>query len=464
MTARMIASTESTASPLPAVSPSRRSRFGTWLTILFTFIICFTAYVPLSISIAGLNLRASQMLLPVVFGWLLLQKTTLRMRLTSLMLVFLALLLWTSLLFWTLVNSDSYTALVHPLGRVFLLGLNLLHTAALYLLVSNSNRLRDTIYSWMGSVTVLNCFLLITAVGSALDIPLFRGMVNQEEAPVLVNGGFSSEIVSRFTFSGIIAGVISAATLIIVVSLVAQRNRRVPRWIWFCGLMATIGIVIGFSRQGMVSLVGGLGIVGLIMILHGRIKQLLRIILLTPLVIIPGILLINLIPGGQSFFQAFAGRTLQLFQNEAYSSGTVGSRTIMWSGMLNDVLRNPLWGNGQDNYLKYYAVIDPAGEGSHNFPLEVFHASGLVGFLAYMMFHLVIFTVVWRILFRRSTTPHDRQIMTGIIGALVAFWLSSLTNLIFTNPVYWAMLGLSVAGARLSSDNSRTQRSDSMIV
>ena len=200
-------------------------------------------------------------------------------------------------------------------------------------------------------------------------------------------------------------------------------------------------------RPGVVSLAGGLGVVASYFFLRLRFKRLIRLAVLIPIVLIVGFWIISQLPGGQGFYQAFMGRTLQLFQPEAYATGTVGVRLQLWSGMWNDVARNPFWGNGQDAYLKYHP--NPNEEGSHNFPLEVLHAAGLVGFLGYGILHLLILTRGWRGAFCRSASEADRYLLLGLLGAAIALWLSSLTNLIFTTPIYWAVLGIVLAGTRL---------------
>ena len=417
------------------------------LTSVFIFLVCFSVWIPFSINLGGLNLRASQIFLPLVFLWLLTHKATWRIARSNVPLAAAGFVLWGAFLFWTLVNFANYESLIKPLGRVFLLGLNLLHLVAIYWLVVRTRQWRGAMSALLFSVTFFNALLIIVTIGASLGIPFFQGMVTAEDGPALIGGELVQTEFARFKFSGVSGGVISAAVLAIVTVIVLTPQSKPAWWLWLVGVINVAGLVVGFSRQNVVSLAGGLGVIAFYLFLRKRLQRSIRLAALIPIIMIIGFWIMSQLPGGQGFYQAFMGRTLQLFQPEAYATGTAGARLQMWSGMWEDIARNPFWGNGQDAYLKYYP--NPGGEGSHNFPLEVLHTAGLVGFLGYGILHLLILTQGWRRAFCRSASEADRYLLLGLLGAAIALWLSSLTNLIFTAPIYWAVLGRVLAGARL---------------
>ncbi len=417
-----------------------------WLMYLFIFAICFTAWVPVSVNVGGLNLRVSQMLLPIVLLRLLPGQPVFVVSRGKLRLFVSGALLWASLLFWTAVNAASYDSMARPFGHVLLLGLNLLHMAAVYLLVARTGRLREALLSLLVSVSVLNAVLLVTTVGAELGIGFFQRFLSEEGAELLVGGELAAGVVSRFKFAGVISGVMSAVALIVTVTLLLRRDRRRSKWPWLLGAVSVAGMVVGFSRQNVVSLAGGLAMVGWYLFVRGQLGRLVRITMVSLIVAVIGVAVLHQLPGTRAFVQAFAGRALQLFQPEAYTTGTVGGRMQLWSGMWRDIAGNPLWGNGQDAYLKHHP--NPWERGSHNFPLEVLHASGIVGFLAYAHLHLAVFGAARKAVRLRHLPETERWLLLGLIGAAVAVWLSSITNLIFSNPVYWMVLGLLVAGGR----------------
>jgi O-antigen ligase len=418
------------------------------LTFVFIFASCFSAWIPFAINLGGLNLRVSQIFLPLVFLWLLTHKATWRIARSNLPLAVAGFVLWGAFLFWTAVNFASYESLVKPLGRVFLLGLNLLHLVAVYWLVVRTQQWRGAVSALLVSVTFFNALLVIVTFGAGLGIPFFQGMLVETRQPVLVGGELVSAEVVRFTFSGIQGGVMAAMVLTIVAVFLLTSQSKPAWWLWLVGVINAAVLMVGFSRQNVVSLVGGLGVIGFYLLLRKRLQRLIRLALLISVIIITGFWLISQLPGGQGFYQAFMGRTLQLFQPEAYTTGTVQGRVRMWSGMWEDIARNPFWGNGQDAYLKY---ANPGEEGSHNFPLEVLHTAGIAGLIAYGGLHLLIAITGWRSLFRKNVREADRWLLLGLLAAYAALWLSSLTNLIFTTSTYWVVMALVLAGARLLS-------------
>lgn len=418
----------------------------TWLTSLFIFAICVSAWIPVSVQLAGLNLRVSQMLLPVVYLRLAVLRPTLTMSRTVLPLMLSGLVMWAGLLFWTLANLGAYVSIVGPLGRVVLLGLNLLHVAAVYLLVTRTQRQHEAVFSLLASVAILNGVLLLATIGDTLGIPLAGGLISEEGAPILVDGEVASGVVSRFTFAGVTAGVVSATVVILAATLLLQPRPAHAPWLWVFATVGAVGMVLGFSRQAVVSLAGGVGVIGLSLFTHGRLGRLMRGALVLPVAVALGFWLVTRVPTGQAFFQGFSGRTAQLLQAEAYETGTVQARTLIWAGMLRDIRQNLLAGSGQDAYLRYMA--NPDESGSHNFPLEIFHAAGLIGVLAYAFLHIAILAAAWHALRRKARAGADWWLLLGLVGAFVAVWLSSLTNLIYANPVYWAVLGLLLAVTR----------------
>jgi O-antigen ligase len=91
------------------------------------------------------------------------------------------------------------------------------------------------------------------------------------------------------------------------------------------------------------------------------------------------------------------------------------------------------------------------GGGSHNFPIEILHATGLSGFLPYAYLHAALLWTAWGALGRAHRRDEDRWLLLGLAGAFVVVVLSSLTNLIFWTQAYWLIAGLLAAGSRLTS-------------
>src|SRR5215471_12549621 len=143
-----------------------RRHNGVWASVgldlgpllsVFIFSACLSAWVPVSIDLGGLNIRASQLVLPVVLFSLLWAVPSRRLSLWSLITVACGLAWWFSLVAWTLVGSAE---LGHPAGRVLLMGLNLIQAVAMYLLVVRLDDLRVPLRAFLWSVAALNLLVL----------------------------------------------------------------------------------------------------------------------------------------------------------------------------------------------------------------------------------------------------------------------------------------------------------------
>lgn len=420
---------------------------------LFIFAICFSAWIPLSIDVAGLNIRASQILLPIVYyRWFAFRPAPRVSR--DLMLVMISGgVIWCAVLFWTLVHSSTYESLFGPLGRVVLLALNLLHIPPIVFYATQPQRWNKAVLALLVSIAILNSILLVAAIAIQMGLRLPEGWVVMEQAPVLLGRQLTGDLVPRFTFAGVTGGVMSTVVLIIATTLLVSPGALRGFWWWVVALVGSIGMVVGFSRQAVISLAAGIAVFTLGLLRHTQPMRAVGAAALASAITLAGMGIVTVLPGGRPFQSAFTGRSAQLVQPQAYRTGTVEARMVLWRGMLRDVARNPMVGAGQDVYVKYMA--DPGARGAHNFPIEILHAGGLVGFLAYAVLHATLFMVAWRVWNSPLASDGQPWLALGVAGGYVAVWLSSLTNLIYTNPVYWAVVGLLLAAGGLPPSDSR---------
>src|SRR6187200_1054919 len=124
---------------------------------LFVFAIAATVWVPLSIPIAGLNLRLSQAALPIVLVALLVIRPVHRVSVWSVIVFVAAVWWWSQLALWTLIAGPTYG---HPGGRVLLMALNLIQGLAAYVLVMRTQNLRIALAAVLVSVTFFNWMLV----------------------------------------------------------------------------------------------------------------------------------------------------------------------------------------------------------------------------------------------------------------------------------------------------------------
>jgi O-antigen ligase len=411
---------------------------------LFIFSICLTIWLPISIAVGGLNLRASQLLLPIVLGLLATTPPRLEVSLWSLLTAAGGVVWWLSLVCWTVVNGPQFG---HPLGRVLLMALNLAQGVAVYVLIVRVGDARAPIRALLWSVTLLNAMLVVVTAAASFGVPVPERWLAPEAAPLYVNGEIVAGTVQRFIGTGVMTGCISASAAVLAICLWFDPAWR-HRWLLaVSGIAGLVGMVIGFSRQSVLSLVLGLIVAAPFLLSRGHVVRAFKLAAIGSVLTTVAILLILATAPGRQFWYAFIGRTAQFFDPQAYRSGTAASRADIWTGMLSDIARNPLVGQGQDSYLRY---MDPWEEGAHNFPMEVIHSTGLLGFAGYLMMHGLAPVLAIVMLAGRRFDEATRVPLIAVLGAYAAIVAASITNIIYWNPTYWLLVALMIAAVRLA--------------
>ena len=117
---------------------------------------------------------------------------------------------------------------------------------------------------------------------------------------------------------------------------------------------------------------------------------------------------------------------------------SIEMRTESAAGAVTTVTANATLGVGLGNDIRY----DWRGGSVHNFPLEILLSTGVVGLLIWLVFaYLVIQQIRWA--WRRDPAFGAAYLQIAVfVGTL------SLTLNMLTHPVFWALVGLMMAGAR----------------
>jgi O-antigen ligase len=420
-----------------------------WLIRLFVIAVIASAYMPVALSLFGFNLRFSQTLIPILLVRLA-SSGVLKKRSPFGNKLFLAgSLFWVSLLGWTIVHAGESGNLAQPFGHVILMGMNLVHALIAYLLVVSEDELRKAAIVLLASVAVFNGLLLLANTDAVRNHVDTSFLTQDEGAVVLQSGAMGGSNISRFVV-GVATGNISAAALVLVMSLL-WTGRESRGLLGAVAIMCIVGIVVGFSRQALVGLAAG---TSLMMVYLMKARNLKRVIgLVAVAVFFVGVFFATAqISITESYWEAFAGRAMLLRDPNSYGDGTVNDRLRMWSMMADDIRENPLAGSGQDAYLVYFPYA--GGSGSHNYPLEVLHATGILGFLPFLYLHAAAMWESWRMAGNRRIERAARLRMLGLLLAFCVLVLSSLTNLIAWNPAYWLLFGIVAGSARLLKQRS----------
>jgi len=405
---------------------------------LFVVLTCATVWIPWSIQIGGLNLRLSQIALPFVILVLWQDRPRLVIRRSTVPVAACAILYVGSLAFWTALNPSI--AELQPFGRVGLHALNLMHMVVAYMLVVRTKSLLPFLRTFVTSVAVFDLGFVVLAVGVAAGVLPSFGIIEESLQPVFDQvAGVAAETVRRIESGGITAGCLSAGAL---GALLALRTRTRPPGTLYTavvGMALGAGLVVGFSRQAVLSLAAAVLVVVFGVGLAGRVKPLLRLTGWLALLAAGSLVIVLVVPGLRQYLDAFAGRALLLFSERAYSAGTVSDRISMWGLMLREVAQNPFVGHGQDTYMRYYPA--DFGGGSHNFFIEVLHAGGAVALVALLGLHLAALARGWRAVSRSRRRRDQRALVLAVAASVAAVVFAAMTNLIYWNPSYWILLG-----------------------
>lgn len=419
------------------------------LSAVFVFACCLSAWLPLSLTIAGLNLRLNQLCLPLVLYLYSMRY----LKSPAVLPVFLSgcgLAYWLALLIWSLASP---VVSLTSVGHVVLVGLNLLHLMAGYMIGCHLADLQKLMRQFIFSVAALNIVLALVTVATTLGLPVPSSMLSEEAVPLLVDGDVVMGTLLRFKFGGILAGCFSAAAVCVALALLLKtRNSRDQYMLMLGIILCGSGMILGFSRQAFLSLVAGLIIILGFLVLRGGALKIMKTsaIVGASLLLVTGA--VKILPGGENYLQAFNGRVAQLFESQTYTTGTASARSAMWTGMAEDIAANPWRGAGQDAYMKHFP---DEGGGSHNGLLEALHAAGIVGFVPWLALHLSLLALPsWQLL-RGSRDHPDTYLLLGLLASVTACMLAVLTNLMFWNATYWLLLGLLAGAVRRYSQFGR---------
>ncbi len=115
-------------------------------------------------------------------------------------------------------------------------------------------------------------------------------------------------------------------------------------------------------------------------------------------------------------------------------------RLAHWQAAINMGTTHPFLGVGLGNYETAYPDFRliywkyPLGH-AHNYYLNVFAETGMIGVISYVSMWLVLFVVTWRTS-RRQPDPLSRFIAVGLLGTWTYLAIHSLTDNLYVNNLF----------------------------
>lgn len=117
----------------------------------------------------------------------------------------------------------------------------------------------------------------------------------------------------------------------------------------------------------------------------------------------------------------------------------VVERIAHWQAALNMTEANPVTGVGLGNYeivYNEYRLLnwkEPLGH-AHNYYLNILAETGIIGFLVFMIFWIVVFYITWHT--RQHPDPIARAIGIGLLGSWTYIAIHSLFDNLYVNNLF----------------------------
>jgi hypothetical protein len=423
-----------------------------WAMATFFVVACAQNWYPLFIKAGGFNIRLSQFLTFVLLQTLIVEhvRGTIRLRRAPFFWFFVA--LFGAMVMSTVLYSPM---LKRGLGTTFLLGANIAHYVLAYWLVTvrpgfyrRALRLCAVITVSLVVVGLINVLLLV------VDVPVITAALKdvsfQQRLSTLAYT--NTRVVFYRSYSwGTHTGCYIATLGYFALGCALDRNTRQRALYGFAASAAAIGVVISLARGPLLTVGASLVTLIMLFLMTGRIRQLSRLLgasLVGLAMIAAMVMSLRSVPYVQGFFA-------RVTQMSNVQQGSALPRIYAWSRMIMDIQNHPITGVGADMYRLYMAEFhrDPTFKyPSENFPLEILHSAGLLGFVPYLIAHIGIVAIAFKSMVRgkRFELP-----VAGVLAGFVGLWLGgSTTNIAATGTVYWVVLAIVAAAPYVHSEEA----------
>lgn len=136
------------------------------------------------------------------------------------------------------------------------------------------------------------------------------------------------------------------------------------------------------------------------------------------------------------------------------STGTAGTRLLMWEGSLKMIAARPLTGYGLETLklvmpkyvsTKFYLLEAARLDKTHNELLQIAATMGILGLAAYLFMIFTFFKLVFKTL--KKLIPGEALFLTGLAAAILGFiaQLQFSFSQLNSSFIFWILLGLSAA-------------------
>ncbi|MGH7575462.1 MAG: O-antigen ligase family protein [Longimicrobiales bacterium] len=403
------------------------------------------AWLPPIATVAGFNIRAHQLFLGITVAVFLLRPAVIGQRPPWARQYALPMAaLWAVALLWTTFNSPF---LALGLGHVALLGLNLIHAWLLMLLIGDDTQVLRRCFRLLAWATIAALgWTVFVLTAAQAGVQVVRDLIFIDAVPLVGPTGVRSGEIARFVWGLPLASYFASLTLICA-GLLRCRGWGSRPLFAIAAVAGAVGVVLEPARGPIVAFLGGVLTYGIGLLVQGRLVRLATTAGGALALIGAAYFAVAVIDSPRyPVRDAFMGRFVQLATVEQYTVGTASERMHVWRHMLEDIRSRPLAGAGFDAYRTYVSKDDQTSE---NFPLEVLHSTGVIGFGAFAAFQLLAVWRAVRVVLRHRLETSISHAVLSLLAAHAGLTLATATNPAGTGALYWMLYGLLVAAAEM---------------
>jgi hypothetical protein len=406
-----------------------------------------SAWLPPLMTIGGMSVRASlPVLVVLVVGFAL--RCWVRGSAPMVPYFGSLALMWLPFFAWTLLRADD---IVRALGQATLLGLDIAHYIVVVWLLPPRRAQSTRVVTLLGWATVIGAaWMVAVTAGGRLGWPFFRDQFFGEELAVYSSNGLASVVVPRFIYGVIVGSFLGPLTVLFLTLATAKNGKGRRRCAMFAGA-SFVGLVLAISRGSILGLLVALAVALGLRLREPRAAA--RLAAVLGVLLVAGTLGTAVFPGGSDAVAATLGRATELTSVGSYETGTVAARLTSWGAMLNDVVSDPLVGQGALAFRRYFP---PELTASENFPLEILHSAGVLGFVGLMSFQLRAILGGVRCALKQAPGG-GRDLVAGLTATCTAMLVVSVTNPFAWSPLYWILFALLVCSTNGAKASSRAQ-------
>lgn len=249
-----------------------------------------------------------------------------------------------------------------------------------------------------------------------------------------------SRIFSTVHEPNIFGNIASVFSLIFLCLLFSQVDfRRDQKWLFFFfGLISILGNFFSYTRGSWLSFLAGC----LFIFIFGKKLKINLVKMFKYLLVLLIILFIVL---GISFlikeglYTAYWQKIKELVD---YQSGTGRVRLSMWEKVIKDIPSSWLIGHGTQGYLFLFDEDETVGLA--NFPLDVIHSSGIMGFLVFLWVQIKVIILVLKKI-KESKDLFLRTILGSIMISFIAMWVGNFFICVYWLSFPWVLMAIMVA-------------------